>query len=294
MNPLSRKLLRDLRRLLGQVVTIALVVACGIASFVTLRSTYDSLLVSRDAYYEAYRFADVFARLERAPESVRERAETIPGVAALHTRVVESAMVPMPSMPRPATAIVVSLPPDSNPALNAVYIKQGRGLDPDRADEVIVLEGFAEAHGLAPGDELPAVAKNIGYELRCADPVPFDMEYTRDLGYCAAKFILNGGTDCLISMQGGQFVPIPYDSIMDPETGRMRVRLVDMHSTAYAIARRYMIRLRRDDFADPHALAKYAATCGLHLEEFEAQFKYLIDTEPPPLGPDLRPILDEK
>ena len=157
MNPLSRKLVRDLRRLLGQVVTIALVVACGIASFVTLRSTYDSLLVSRDAYYEAYRFADVFARLERAPESVRERAETIPGVAALHTRVVESAMVPMPSMPRPATAIVVSLPPDSNPALNAVYIKQGRGLDPDRADEVIVLEGFAEAHGLAPGDELPAV-----------------------------------------------------------------------------------------------------------------------------------------
>lgn len=142
------------------------------------------------------------------------------------------------------------------------------------------------------GIKATIVAKNIGYELRCADPIPFDMEYTRDLGYCAAKFLLNGGTDCLISVQGGQFVPIPYDSIMDPQTGRMRVRLVDTRSTAYAIARRYMIRLRRDDFADPHELAKFAATCGMSLEEFDAQFRYLITTEPPPLGPDLRPVAD--
>lgn len=137
------------------------------------------------------------------------------------------------------------------------------------------------------------VAKNIGYELRCADPIPFDMEYTRDLGYCAAKYILNGGTEALISMQGGQFVPIPYDEIMDPETGRMRVRLVDTHSTSYAIARRYMIRLRRDDFAAPHKLAKYAEACGISLEEFDRQFRYLVETEPPPLGPDLRPTLEE-
>jgi len=137
------------------------------------------------------------------------------------------------------------------------------------------------------------VAKNIGYELRCADPVPFDMEYTRDLGYCAAKYILNGGTEALISMQAGQFVPIPYDEIMDPATGRMRVRLVDTHSTSYAIARRYMIRLRRDDFAAPHKLAKFADTCGVSVEEFDRQFRYVIATEPPPLGPDLRPTLVE-
>ena len=134
------------------------------------------------------------------------------------------------------------------------------------------------------------IAKNIGYELRCADPVPFDMEYTRDLGYCAAKFLLGGGSGALMSMQGGQFVPIPYDTIMDPNTGRMRVRLVDILSTRYAIARRYMIRLRRDDFNDPHELAKYAATAGVNLEEFEAEFRYLIETEPPALGPDLRPV----
>ena len=141
------------------------------------------------------------------------------------------------------------------------------------------------------GIKVTIVAKNIGYELRCADPIPFDMEYARDLGYCAAKFLLGGGTGCLVSVQGGQFVPIPYDSIMDPETGRMRVRFVDTHCTGYAIARRYMIRLRRDDFADPHELAKYAATCGVSLEEFEEHFRYLIDLEPPPLGPDLRPVL---
>jgi 6-phosphofructokinase 1 len=127
------------------------------------------------------------------------------------------------------------------------------------------------------------VAKNIGYELRCADPIPFDMEYTRDLGYCATKYLLGGGNAVMISMQGGHFVPIPFASLLDAETGRARLRLVDINSTRYAIARRYMIRLRRDDFEDPHELAKFAATCGLTLQEFRKTFEYLIATEPPPL-----------
>ena len=127
------------------------------------------------------------------------------------------------------------------------------------------------------------VAKNIGYELRCADPVPYDMEYTRDLGYCAAKYLLAGGNAAMISMQGGHFVPIPFAALLDPKTGRTRVRLVDTASTRYAIARRYMIRLRRDDFEDPHELAKFAATVGVSLEEFRNQFQYLIEAEPPPL-----------
>ena len=127
------------------------------------------------------------------------------------------------------------------------------------------------------------VAKNIGYELRCADPIPSDMEYTRDLGYCAAKYLLAGGDGVMISMQGGNFVPIPFAKLLDPKTGRARVRLVDVHSTRYAIARRYMIRLRRDDFDDPHELAKFAATCGLTLQEFRDQFEGLIAAEPPPL-----------
>ena len=127
------------------------------------------------------------------------------------------------------------------------------------------------------------VAKNIGYELRCADPIPADMEYTRDLGYCAAKYLLEGGNGCMISMQAGRFVPVPFRSMIDPETGRTRIRLVDIKSTRYAIARRYMIRLRRDDFEDPHELARFAATCGMTLAEFRDEFEYLVRDEPPPL-----------
>ncbi len=138
----------------------------------------------------------------------------------------------------------------------------------------------------ALGVKATLVAKNIGYELRCADPIPYDMEYTRDLGYCAAKYLLAGGNAAMISMQGGHFVPIPFASLIDSETGRARIRLVDTHSTRYAIARRYMIRLRRDDFEDPHELAKFAATVGTSLEEFRRQFEYLVGYEPPPLMVD--------
>jgi len=129
-------------------------------------------------------------------------------------------------------------------------------------------------------------AKNIGYELRCADPIPFDMEYTRDLGYCAAKFLISGGNSAMVSMQGGHFVPVPFATMLDPDTGRTRIRLVDTTSTRYAIARRYMIRLRRDDFEDPQELAKLAKTAKLSEAEFKRQFEYLVAHEPPPLFMD--------
>jgi len=125
--------------------------------------------------------------------------------------------------------------------------------------------------------------KNIGYELRCADPIPFDMEYTRDLGYCAAKFLVSGGNAAMVSMQGGHFVPVPFATMIDSETGRTRVRLVDIASTRYAIARRYMIRLRKDDFEDTQELARLARTVKLTPEEFRKEFEYLVAHEPPPL-----------
>ncbi len=81
-------------------------------------------------------------------------------------------------------------------------------------------------------------------------------------------------------------MPIPFAELLDPKTGRTKVRLVDIHSTRYAIARRYMIRLRRDDFDDPHELAKFAASAGLSLQEFRQQFEYLVQYEPPPLALD--------
>jgi 6-phosphofructokinase 1 len=144
-----------------------------------------------------------------------------------------------------------------------------------KAEVIKRLKGF--------GLKTTIAAKNIGYELRCADPIPMDMEYTRDLGYCAAKYLLEGGSGVVISLQAGHFVPIPFEQLLDAATGRPRIRLVDIHSTRYAIARRYMLRLRRDDFEDPHELARFAATAGVSLEEFRRQFEYLVEAEPPPL-----------
>jgi 6-phosphofructokinase 1 len=126
-------------------------------------------------------------------------------------------------------------------------------------------------------------AKDIGYELRCADPIPYDMEYARDLGYCAAKYLLSGGRAVMVSMQGGDFVPIRFADLLDPATGRTRVRYVNTHSTRYAIARRYMIRLRRDDFENPHEIARFAAAAHISREEFCRQFESLVRDEPPPL-----------
>lgn len=136
------------------------------------------------------------------------------------------------------------------------------------------------------GVDVTIVSKDIGYELRSADPVPYDMEYTRDLGYCAAKYLMEGGTGVMVSMQEGRFVPIPFGKLMDADTGRMRVRMVDIHSTRYAIARRYMIRLRQDDFQSPEMLERLAATSHLDVDAFRDRFEAVCDQELPPLHLD--------
>ncbi len=133
------------------------------------------------------------------------------------------------------------------------------------------------------GIDTTVVSKDIGYELRCADPIPSDMEYTRDLGYCAAKYLLEGGHGAMVSMQGGHFVPIPFADLIDPDSGVTKVRVVDLESTHYAIARRYMIRLRKEDFSDESRLLEIAAAAGLDAEEFRARFEYLTESEPVPL-----------
>ncbi len=149
-----------------------------------------------------------------------------------------------------------------------------------------ILKARVSARLRSFGIKTTIAAKNIGYELRCADPIPFDMEYTRDLGYCAAKYLVAGGNAAMISMQGGHFVPVPFSQMIDGKTGRTAVRLVDVQSTRYAIARRYMIRLRRDDIEDPREVARLAAVANLTEQEFRRQFEYLVAAEPPPLQMD--------
>jgi 6-phosphofructokinase len=127
------------------------------------------------------------------------------------------------------------------------------------------------------GIKMTIVAKNIGYELRCADPIPFDMEYCRDLGFLAAKFLFDGGSGALVSIQEGRFVPLYFKDILDPKTKRMKVRMVDVNSESYYIANRYMIRLRKEDFDDPYELAKYANIANISIDEFKKQFYYLVE-----------------
>jgi 6-phosphofructokinase 1 len=122
------------------------------------------------------------------------------------------------------------------------------------------------------------VAKNVGYELRCADPIPFDMEYTRDLGFCAAQFLLDGGTAAMVSIQNGRFTPISFKQMVDPVSGRAKVRMVDITAQSYQIARQYMIRLSDEDFKGSMALSRYATLAGMSPEAFQARFE-LVDSK---------------
>jgi len=131
------------------------------------------------------------------------------------------------------------------------------------------------------GIKLTVQAKDIGYEVRCADPIPFDMEYTRDLGYCAARYITDGGHSALVSIQDGRFRPIPFSQIMNPETGRMRVRMVDIESDRYKIARSYMLRLKEEDFQDDVELKRLAAAANLSPEQFREEFLPLVQHDGP-------------
>jgi 6-phosphofructokinase 1 len=133
------------------------------------------------------------------------------------------------------------------------------------------------------GVKTTIVSKDIGYELRCADPIPYDMEYTRDLGYCAARFVLSGGHAAMVSMQEGRFVAVPFDRMMDPETGRTRVRLIDINSARYGVARRYMIRVRREDFANAAELERLAKAAHMSPPDFRRRFEPLTENEPEPL-----------
>jgi putative ABC transport system permease protein len=163
---LERKLLRDLWHLRSQAFAIALVVACGVATVVTSRVGYESLRESQAAYYAAYRFADVFASLERAPESLRAALAAIPGVATVETRVIAEVTLDVPGLAEPATGRLVSIPASREPELNGVHLRRGRWIEPGRAEEVIASEAFADANHLEVGDRIGAVLRGRWQSLR--------------------------------------------------------------------------------------------------------------------------------
>lgn len=166
MKALTRKLLRDIGHMRGAVFTISLVVAAGIAAFVTLRGTYDAMVQTRDRYYSAQRFGDVFSDLERAPLRVVDSIAAIPGVARVYPRVTGSARVPLASLPEPAQARVVSIPEEGPAPLTGVQLMAGRMPENDRDDEALLIELFAARHNVKPGGQLKVVIEGRERILR--------------------------------------------------------------------------------------------------------------------------------
>lgn len=181
MRAMERRLVREVWRLRGQVISIALVVACGAMSVVTTGSALDSLEVSRDRFYADYRFADVFASCKRAPESVAEHVRRIPGVAAVQTRVLLSVTLDVPGLQEVATGKVISIPERRVPILNDLYLRAGRWIAPGRRDEAIVSEAFAKANGLRPGDRIGAVINGRWERLRVVG-IAISPEYVYEIG----------------------------------------------------------------------------------------------------------------
>ncbi len=152
--PMDRKLLRDLWRLRTQVFAIAMVIASGVALLITALTSGEALRETTAAYYERYRFADVFATVKRAPERLGSQIARIPGVKRVETRIVDIVTVDIDDFAEPATARVVSLPESGVPTLNQIVLRKGRIPQRDRVDEAILGERFATAHGLVIGDRL--------------------------------------------------------------------------------------------------------------------------------------------
>ena len=135
-----------------------------------------------------------------------------------------------------------------------------------------ILVRQAVSAGLAElGVDMSVVTKDIGYELRCAKPVPFDVEYTRTLGYGAVRYLLGGGSGALVALSGGRVAPVNLADLLDPATGRIRVRLVDVTTESYEVARKYMIRLEPDDLIEPR-LSHLCVQTSLSPENFASRF----------------------
>jgi 6-phosphofructokinase 1 len=144
-----------------------------------------------------------------------------------------------------------------------------------------VLADEIKARFRARGQSVTIVAKNIGYELRCAPPIPFDIAYTRDLGHGAIEYLRglfrDGRSDlgAMVTIQEDHLVPLPFGSFADPETGRPRIREVNLRSGSYQVAAAYMIRLEQQDLDDPAKLGPIASAAQMTPEAFRARYGYV-------------------
>jgi len=208
---LNRKLIRDLWHIKGQVLAISLVIGAAVCVYLMYLGAFESLRLTQTSYYDRYRFADVFASLKRAPDSLGERIRSIPGVAEAELRVSAAVTLDMDDMTEPVVARLISIPPRQQPILNDLFIRRGRYIDPTHRDEILINEGFAIAHELEPGDTVAAIIngrrRNLEitgialspeyiYKIRPGDIMPDDRRYAiiwMDKIELAAAFDMEGG-----------------------------------------------------------------------------------------------------
>lgn len=241
LSALNRKLVRDLLAMKSQALAIAMVVAAGIAMFVMYLSNFESLRATQRAYYEQQRFADVFASLVRAPLGVATDIAAIPGVSTLEARVVATVTLDLAQIVEPATGRLVSIPSTRRPRLNDLFLRRGRWIEPGRPDEVLASEGFVVAHGLNPGDRIPAVINGrlrrltiVGvalspeyiYSIRPGELVPDNERFAilwMDQQALGAAFDMEGGfNDVVLGLSPGaqtDEVIARLDRILEPYGG---------------------------------------------------------------------------
>ena len=180
LSALDKKLLRDLWHMRGQVITVALIVASGIATYVTMRGAYESIERAQQQHYARYRFADVFAQLKRAPNSLATEIASIPGVSVVQTRVVVEVNLDIPGLDEPAVGRLVSIPERKEATLNDVFLRSGRYIEPGRQDEVLVSEAFSSANHLEAGTSIAAVINGRWERLRIVG-VALSPEYVYEI-----------------------------------------------------------------------------------------------------------------
>ncbi len=157
MKTLDRKLWRDLWQMKGQVFAITLVIMSGVATFIMFITTMDSLDYTRNKFYRDYNFAEAFVHLRRAPESLIEKIKEVEGVRQAETRIVAQVKLDISGFNEPVNARIISIPDSGTPLLNGLYIRRGSFPDPNKDNEVIISENFAEAHNLKIGDQIAAI-----------------------------------------------------------------------------------------------------------------------------------------
>jgi putative ABC transport system permease protein len=245
---LDRKLLRDINAMRGQVITISLLVAAGVAVFVGAVSTYDSLLSGRDRFYADARFPQIFVALKRAPLSIVTRLNAVAGVAAVEPRIVRDVIVDWPASALPVSARMVSLVQAGEESLARLYLRRGIAPEPGDAGSAAINEAFAETNGVTPGQDIRvllngriqrfhisgvALSPEYVYAVKPGLPIPDDRLYAIlwvDRSAAEAAFDMKGAfNDAVVSLAPGAD-PKPVIAELD--------RLLEPYGSVGAVERR--------------------------------------------------------